>query len=85
VERCFSLPFKVIVDREKCISCGLAPSICPKVFVLGEDNGKNRVIEEYSVETTETLSIGKVPDELYECVKEAAEACPVSAITVEKT
>jgi ferredoxin len=42
---------RVVVDREACIGCGVAPATCPDVFVLGDDNGKNRVREEYSVET----------------------------------
>ena len=62
----------------------MAPSLCGQVFELGGDNGKNKVVDEYSQETTESLSIGVVPDELYECVTTAANSCPVSAIKVEK-
>jgi len=74
---------RVVVDRARCISCGTAPAVCPQVFVLGSDNGKNRVVDAYSVETTEETSVGEVPEELYDCVSRAAELCPVAAILVE--
>jgi ferredoxin len=51
---------------------------------MGEDNGNNRLLEEYSENTSEDISAGVIPDELYECVKKAADACPVQAITVQK-
>ncbi len=74
------MPLRVTVDRKACLACGAAPNICPEVFVL---DGKNRVVDKYSVSLTDTLSVGEVPDELSECVKKAAEACPVSAIEVQ--
>ena len=76
--------YKVIVNRSQCIACGVAPSTCPQVFELGDDNGKNRIVDTYSVKTTEEESIGEVPEDLYDCVSRAAQLCPVSAITVEK-
>lgn len=73
---------KVEIDREKCIGCGIAPSLCPEVFHLIED-GKNAIVELYRVENNP--AVGKIPysDELEECVRQAAEACPVAAIKVE--
>lgn len=71
---------KVIVDRNKCISCGIAPAVCPEVFIL---EGKNRVVDRYSKQTDNSTSIGEVPEELRECVVNAANSCPVNAITVE--
>lgn len=76
--------YRVTVDRNACIACGVAQSICPEVFVVGEDVGRNRVVDKYSEKTTADISIGVVPEELYECVKNAEDACPVKAITVEK-
>ena len=73
---------KVTVDRNLCIACGVAPSICSEIFVIGEDNQKNRLLDIYSEETTEEVSKGAVPDNLYDFVKVAAEACPVQAIIV---
>jgi len=76
--------YRIVVDRNTCIACGLAPSLCPQVFELGEDNGRNRVTNRYNEKTSEEKSVGVVPEDHYECVKEAAEACPVQAIAVEK-
>jgi ferredoxin len=76
--------YSVSVDRDLCIQCLVAPNVCPQVFIMGEDNGKNRLLEKYSEETSENISTGLVPDNLYDCVKKAVDACPVLAITVQK-
>ncbi|MCS7108713.1 MAG: ferredoxin [Sulfolobales archaeon] len=76
--------YKVTVSRGLCISCGVAPAVCPEIFELGSDNGKSKVVDKYSVELTEDISVGIIPKELYECAKSGADSCPVSAITVEK-
>lgn len=76
--------YKVIIDRDKCIACGAAPAACPEVFELGVDNGKNKVVDEYSVELSPEKSIGIIPEELYECAKNGADVCPVDAIVIEK-
>ncbi|MEM4487669.1 MAG: ferredoxin [Desulfurococcaceae archaeon] len=76
--------FKVIVDRVKCIGCGVAPSVCPEIFLLDSGDLKNRVVDKYSTQKDENISIGIIPEELYECAKTAAGACPVGAITIEK-
>lgn len=75
---------KVTVDRDTCIACGVAPTVCPQVFVLGSDNGKNRVVDKFSTNLTESLSEGEIPEDLYECAVQAASSCPVGAITVQK-
>jgi len=77
--------YKVTVDRQTCIACGVAPSLCPEVFMLGQDTGKNMITQKYSVKTTEDVSTGVIPEDLYECVKQAADACPVGAIKIEET
>ena len=76
---------RVTIDRKLCIACGVAPSICPEVFVMGNDNQKNRLLELYSEETSEEISKGQVPDNLYDFVISAAEACPVQAIKINET
>jgi ferredoxin len=78
------MPYKITVDRNLCIACGAAPAACPQIFFLANNNGKNRVNEQYSKETTDDSSVGIIPDDLYQCAKEGADVCPVSAITVEK-
>ena len=77
------MKYRVSVDRSLCIACGIAPSLCPQVFEPGEDNGKTRIVHRYSEENSEDTSAGVIPKELYDCVEQAAEACPVQAITVE--
>jgi len=76
--------YKVTVDRSLCIGCGVAPSICSQVFELGTDNGKNRVVEAYSVRTDENFSEGVIPEDLYDCAASAVQSCPVGAIKIEK-
>ena len=53
--------------EDGCISCGACESICDAVF---------------SVDGTAQVDEAAVADNM-DCVKEAAEACPVSAIEVE--
>lgn len=60
---------KVTVDRETCIGCGSCADICPKVFEMDEE-GFSKVIAQPDADTEA-------------CAKEAAENCPVGAITVE--
>lgn len=62
---------KPVVDVDLCIGCGACEDYCPEVFRLMED-GVAHVINE---------NIG--PD-LYPCVREAADACPVDAISIEE-
>ena len=61
---------KAIVDQEVCIGCGACVALCDAVFRLNEQ-GK--------AETIPGADCGAAG-----CCKEAAESCPVSAITVEE-
>ncbi len=63
--------WKVVVDRDACIGDGICASLCPDVFEL-DDEGKSKVIKEI------------IEDDLYDCVKEAVDSCPVSCITMEQ-
>lgn len=57
------------VDEDLCTGCGLCEQICPEVFELGND-GVAYVKED-------------APDcEDAGCCEEAAESCPVEAITI---
>jgi ferredoxin len=49
------MKYKVTVDRNACIACGVAPNLCPSVFILGGDNGKTRIVDEYSEKTSEEI------------------------------
>jgi len=58
------------VDRNKCIGCGSCEAICPEVFRMdGEGLAE--------------VCANPVPAEAEEAAKEAAESCPVGAISLE--
>jgi len=59
---------RVIVDTDLCIGCALCEDTCPEVFVMMDDGYSHPIVED-------------VPHEEYDCVQEAVEICPVSAIT----
>jgi len=57
---------KIIIDKEKCIGCGACVSICPKGFELIDCKAHAKKAE-----------VKKIT-----CEKEAADSCPVGAITI---
>lgn len=61
---------KAYVDHDKCIGCGVCPSVCPEVFEM-KDDGLSHVI------------VDEVPSDVEDKAKDAEESCPVDAITVE--
>ncbi|MCI4436588.1 MAG: ferredoxin, partial [Ignisphaera sp.] len=48
------------------------------------DNGNIKFVDKYSVKSDENLSIGEIPEELYNCAKAGADVCPANAIKIEK-
>lgn len=60
---------KASVDKETCIGCGLCEDTCPEVFVM---EGDIAVTKE-----------GEVPADAADSCKDAADACPVEAISIE--
>lgn len=60
---------KAVVDRELCIGCGLCADTCPEVFAMMDDGYAHPIAD-------------PIPHEEYDCVREAADICPVEAITV---
>ena len=60
---------KAIVDQDLCIGCALCADTCPEVFAILDDGYAHPIVE-------------TVPAEEYDCVREAAEICPVEAITI---
>jgi len=62
---------KVIVDEDLCTGCGLCEETCPEVFELGDDELAH-------------VKVDPVPTDMEEQARQAAEGCPVDAITVEE-
>lgn len=58
----------ISVNQEKCIGCGTCAAVCPAVFKLNEEIFKAEVIGPESTEA---------------CAKDAADMCPVQAISNE--
>jgi ferredoxin len=59
---------RVRVD-DTCTACGLCVDTCPEVFEMGDDMAE--------------VIVNEVPAEHEDAVQQAADECPVEAITVE--
>ena len=59
---------KAVVDQTICIGCGQCTEICPEVFSLN-DQGVSQAIDE-------------VPAGFEDLTQEAADNCPVGAISI---
>ena len=66
-----SCKMKVKVDSDLCVATGSCESICPEVFEIGDSGIAVAKVEE-------------VPAGLEDSCREAAESCPVDAITLEE-
>lgn len=70
---------KIIQEREKCIGCGSCAALCPKYWEMADD-GKSRLINStQNAEGNYELEVVEV-----ECNQEAADACPVQIIHIER-
>jgi len=63
---------KIILEREKCIGCGTCQAVCQKYWKMAND-GK---VDYLGPQELQEKEIG--------CNKDAAEACPVQCIHIEK-
>jgi len=62
---------KVRVDADTCVGCAACEDICPEVFEMTDEDKA-------------TVKFDPVPAELEDGCREAAEQCPVDAISVEE-
>jgi ferredoxin len=60
---------KATVDPKLCIACEICEETCPEVFAVLDDGFAHSLVE-------------SIPPEEYDCVREAAEMCPVEAISL---
>ena len=60
---------KAIVDAETCTGCGLCAETCPEVFEMDDDQ-------------VAVVIADPVPDEAENTCREAADGCPVEAISI---
>ncbi|MFW6164236.1 MAG: ferredoxin [Planctomycetota bacterium] len=63
---------KAAIDEDLCTACGTCPEVCPEVFELPDDAEVARV------------KVDEVPSALVAKAREAAEECPVDAISIEE-
>ena len=61
---------KAKVDQDTCVGCELCVQACPDVFKMQGDKA--------------TVSVAIVPNACEAACKEAAEGCPVTAISIEE-
>ena len=62
---------KAKVDEDICVSCGLCESICSEVFKMNDKDIAEVITD-------------PVPSEAEDTCREAAEGCPVDAISLEE-
>ena len=62
---------KVKVDQDLCVGTGSCVSLCPEVFEMNDAG-------------VSVAKVDEVPAELEDSAREAAESCPVDAITIEE-
>ncbi len=72
---------RVRIEQQECIMCAACWTDCPEVFEEDLEEGVSRIVEQYRIDDDPAL--GQVPDDLEDCVREAAEGCPVEIIHVE--
>jgi len=61
---------KAVVDQDTCVGCELCSDNCPEVFEM-EDGVAKTIVNE-------------VPAEAIDTCRDAADSCPVEAITIEE-
>jgi len=62
---------KAIVDTDTCTGCGLCEETCPEVFEMGDEN-------------VAVVKVAEVPPDVEDSCREAADGCPVDAISIEE-
>jgi len=67
--------YKVTINRDRCVDCGTSTGQCPT---------HAKTLSQLLSQHREGVSVGVFSKDIYDRVKQLAEACPVKAITIEK-
>jgi ferredoxin len=71
---------RIEIDQEGCIQCGVCYNDeCPELFAEMDD-GTSEIQEKYRAGGDSAK--GEAPDGMLDCANKAADACPVTVITV---
>ncbi len=70
----------VVIDRAGCVACGTCWDTCPTFFEQNTEDTFSEVVTQYR--KGDNIAEGDAPDDLSDCVLEAADNCPVQVITV---
>jgi ferredoxin len=73
----------ISIDRDECILCAACWEAFPEVLEESEDDGMSQILPKFRID--EDPARGQVPEELRDCVIEAADACPVQIIHLRTT
>lgn len=73
---------KVTIDRDECTSCGVCWEECPKLFEENPDDGWSQVVKAHR--EAGDPSKGTVPEDQWDCAREAADGCPVEIIHIQE-
>ncbi len=74
--------YRVWIDRDQCISDMVCVSLCPDVFEMSDEDGKSQIVANFRTDPN-NLAEGIVPEDLKDCVQNAADSCPVAIIHME--
>ena len=67
--------YRVIINRNRCIDCGISTGQCPT---------HAKTLSQLLTQNREGASVGVFSEDIYDRVKQLAEACPAKAIVIEK-
>jgi ferredoxin len=71
--------YRLVIDKDRCIGCGLSSGRCPTHARL-----LARILKKNNEKMSERMVVGVFSEEDYDQVKKLAEACPEKALIIEK-
>ncbi len=71
--------YRVEHDRPNCIGCGACAAVCDKFWAMSDEDGKSLL---KGAKKEGSLEVLEIDEEDFECMKEAADSCPVNVIHI---